>query len=83
MREFFGGLRLAARSLIREPGLALAAALMLGLGLGAATAVFSMVNGALLNPLPYRDPGRLVAIREVIPEMARVYPSLPSSARHL
>jgi putative ABC transport system permease protein len=82
MREFFGDLRLAARSLVREPGLALTAALMLGLGLGAATAVFSLVNGALLNPLTYRDPGRLVAIREVIPEVARLYPSLPVSARH-
>jgi putative ABC transport system permease protein len=82
MREFLGDLRTAARSLLREPSLAVTATVMLGLGLGAATAVFSLVNGALLNPLPYRDPARLVAIREVVPEVERVYPSLPVSARH-
>jgi putative ABC transport system permease protein len=82
MGDFLADLRFAARTLLREPGLAATAAIMLGLGLGAATAVFSLVNGALLNPLPYRDSARLVSIREVIPEVARTYPSLPVSARH-
>jgi predicted lysophospholipase L1 biosynthesis ABC-type transport system permease subunit len=67
MRNFAGDLRLAVRSLLREPGFAIASIFMLGLGLGAATAVFSLVNGVLLNPLSYRDPERLVTIREVLP----------------
>ncbi len=75
-------LRLALRSLRREPGIALLAILMLGLGLGATTAVFSLVNGVLLNPLPYPQPDQLITIREVIPRIADLYPSLPVNARH-
>ncbi|MGP8243440.1 MAG: ABC transporter permease [Bryobacteraceae bacterium] len=72
----------AARSLLREPGFTAPAILMLGLGLGATSAVFSLVNGILLKPLPYAQPDRLVSIREVIPSLARLYPSLPVNARH-
>ncbi len=75
-------LRLAIRGLRREPGISLLAIVMLGLGLGATTAVFSLVNGVLLNPLPYPEPGRLVTIREVMPRIAHLYPSLPVNARH-
>ena len=72
----------AGRSLLREPGFTVPAILMLGLGLGATSAVFSLVNGILLKPLPYAQPDRLVSIREVIPSIAQVYPSLPVNARH-
>ena len=75
-------LRHAVRSLLREPGFTVPAILMLGLGLGATSAVFSLVNGILLKPLPYAQPDRLVSIREVIPSIAQVYPSLPVNARH-
>jgi len=75
-------LRIAGRNLLREPAVALVAVVMLGLGLGATTVMFSLVNGVLLNPLPYRQPERLVTIREVIPQIAHLYPSLPVSARH-
>ncbi len=75
-------LRHAVRSLRREPGVSLLAILMLGLGLGTTTAVFSLVNGVLLNPLPYPEPDRLVTIREVIPRIAHLYPALPVNARH-
>ncbi len=54
----------------------------LALTLGASTAVFSIVNGVLLQPLAYRDPGRLTSIREVVPEVAAQYPTLPASPRH-
>ena len=74
--------RLAVRNLLREPGVALVSVIMLGLGLGATTVMFSLVNGVLLNPLPYRQPERLVSIREVIPQLAHLYPALPVNARH-
>ncbi len=76
-------LRHSFRSLAREPGFAAAAILTVALGVGANTAIFSIVNGVLLRPLPYAQPGRLVALREVIPALAQTYPTLPVSARHM
>ena len=55
-------LRHAARSLRRSPGFTLAAVLTLTLGIGATTAVYSVVDGVVVNPLPFPDPGRLVAV---------------------
>ena len=55
-----GDLRLAARSLRREPLFSAMALLTLAIGIGATTAVFSLVDGVLLRPLPYPDPSRLV-----------------------
>jgi predicted permease len=58
----------AARSLARAPGLALSAILCVGLGVGGTTAVASAVSRALLQPLPMRDPGRLVAVHRITPQ---------------
>ena len=59
METFFSELRLAARSLRRTPAITIAALITLAIGIGANTAVFSVVDGLLLRPLPYPDPGRL------------------------
>lgn len=56
-------LRLAARRLRRAPTFTLATALVLALGIGATTAVFSVVNGVLLRPLPYPESNRLVSLQ--------------------
>ncbi len=59
-------LRYAVRSLSRVPGFTLAVVLTLGLGIGANTAIFSVVRGVLLRPLPHRDGDRLVYLRQSI-----------------
>jgi len=62
-------LRYAARMLRKDLGFALVAALTLAIGIGATTAMFTVVNGVLLKPLPYRDAERLVLIRERLPKI--------------
>jgi len=57
-RDTVHGLRL----LRKNPGFASVAILALALGIGANTAIFSVVYGAMLAPLPYRDPGKLVVV---------------------
>jgi predicted permease len=64
-------LRLAWRAISRRPLLSGAMILTIGLAISAATTVFAVVNGVLLSPLPYDDPGRLVAVWETAPERGR------------
>jgi len=62
LEQFAQDVRFGARTLIKAPGLTLTIVLTLALASGATTAIFSIVNGALLRPLPFADPDRLVQI---------------------
>lgn len=58
--------RFSCRQLIRNPGFAITAILVLALGMGASVAIFAFVDAALIKPLPYKDPGRLASVYEVV-----------------
>src|SRR5687768_11216857 len=57
-------IRYSIQSLRTNPGFALVSILTLALGIGATTAIFSVVNGVLLRPLPLHDPSRIVMVTE-------------------
>jgi len=65
LRDLILDVRFALRSLRRSPAFAATALLTIALSIGATTAVFSIVNGVLLRPLPYPEPDRLVRLYEV------------------
>src|SRR5277367_3262377 len=71
-------LRYGWRTLLKSPGFAAAALFTLALGIGANTAIFSVVYGILLRPLPFRDVSRLVLLNETEPQVGDVSVSYPN-----
>jgi len=74
MKTMWQDVRHGARVLVKSPGFAAAAIVVLALGIGANTAIFSLINAALLRPLPFKDPSRLVHIWHVPP--AKSFPGM-------
>ena len=66
MESFSRDLKIALRQLLKTPGFAVVGVLMLALGIGATTAIFSIVEGVLLRPLPFPEPDRLVALGDIL-----------------
>lgn len=71
VETFLQDLRFAIRQHAKNPGFTCTAILMLALGLGISVAIFGFVDAALLKPLPYRDPSRLVNVTERVPLIPR------------
>src|SRR5882672_5357127 len=78
MNAFWQDIRFAVRMLLKNSSLTAIIVVVLALGIGANTAIFSVVNAALLRPLPYADPDRLVRLTEDspnVPQMSISYPN--------
>jgi hypothetical protein len=77
LEDFARDVRFAFRTLAKSPGFTTVALLTLALGLAASTAIFSVINGVLLQPLDYPNAGQLVAIELSVPKLVHKFPMIP------
>jgi hypothetical protein len=77
LEQFWADVCFGIRALWKHPGFAIVAVLTLALGIGANTAIFSVVEGVILAPLPYPQPDRLVLVQESRPNLAHLDISYP------
>jgi predicted permease len=82
MASMMDDLRHGMRGLRRSPGFSLTAILTLALGIGATTAIFTLVYDMMLRPLPYPNADRLVVMEETVAEYRDIYPTVPMNANN-
>src|SRR5258707_12536801 len=77
IQDFVQDLHFGLRMLRKSPGFTTVAVLSLAVGLAVNTAIFSVINGVLLQPLEYPNPSQLVAIELFVPKLAQTFPMVP------
>ncbi len=82
METLIHDLRCSLRQLGRAPGFSVTAVLTLALGMGATSAIFTLVYDVMLKPLPYPHPNQLVVLEEQVAEFRDIYPKLPLNANN-
>jgi predicted permease len=81
LEQALQNVRFSIRQLRKSPGFTIVAVMTLALGIGAVTSVFSVVNGVLLKPFAFHDPGRLVVVRETQDELMSKISAIPDNYR--
>jgi putative ABC transport system permease protein len=82
LETFVSDLKFAGRMLRKNPGFSAVAIATLALGIGANTAIFSLVDGVILRPLAYLDADRLVAVHEIVPKFSGLAALIPVNGMH-